>query len=286
MTSQDVGHIRFVTRHFNELQGLRTLVPLGLILLSVGGATYFDNRWLMILRAGLFVAGVLLMLGAGRYYKSRFGEVESEPAEVSELHSLSIYSPAGRLSPLPGSETLSPRARFLLLALGLAFTVFFVSQAIVPTLRIETDESLVRPPWATLDSVVLFQESWTVGIQDLLHKPVPGPSTNKAVAAQLLYALCGALFLGTWLWRGRGASQGYHLAFGILLLGLSAAGTCLGYFVWEDRDLVVRILNLVLPALVHLWVALLLCGSSLILAGLLDHQQIARGLQPVSREPA
>jgi len=286
MTNRDVDSIRFVTRHFNELQGLRTLVPLGLIILSVGGATYFDNWPLVILRAGLFVAGVLLMLGARRYYKSRFGEVESEPAEVSELHSLSIYSPAGRLSSLPGSETLTPRARFLLLALGLAFTVFFVSQAIVPTLRIETDESLVQPPWATLDSVVLFQESWTVGIQDLLHKPIPGPSTNKAVAAQLLYALCGALFLGTWLWRGRRRSQSYHLALGILLLSLSAAGTCLGYVVWEDRDLALRIINLLLPALVHLWTALLLCGSALILAGLLDHRQIARALRPVSGEPA
>jgi hypothetical protein len=179
---------------------------------------------------------------------------------------------------------LPPRARFLLIALGLAFTAFFVAHAIVPTVQIWTDESLVQPPWATLDSVVLFKEDWTVGILDIIHRPTPGPSTEKAVAGQLLYALCGALLLGTWLWRGRRWSQGHHLGLGLMLLGLSAAGTCLGLVVWEDRDLAVRIINFLLPALVDLWVALILCGVSLILAGLLDHRQIARVLQPVREE--
>src|SRR5436305_821109 len=155
MTTRDVERIRFVTQHFNDLQGLRLLVPLGLIVLSVGGTTYFDNRPLVILRAGLFLAGALLMLGARRYYRDRFGEVESETAyEPGELHSLSIYSPAGPISRLQGFQEVTPRVRFLLMTLGLAFVVFFVLQSIVPTVAVEVDESLVRPPWATLDSVL------------------------------------------------------------------------------------------------------------------------------------
>lgn len=285
MNAQQIDRIRFVTQHFNDLQGLRFLVPLGLIVLSMGGTTYFDNRPFLLLRAGLFLTGALLMLGAPRYYRNRFGEVESEPAyEPGELHSLSVYSPAGPVSRLQGFQGMPPRGRFLLLTLGLALAAFSVLQTIAPTIRVDIDESLVRPPWAALDSVFLFQEDWTVGIVDRIHLLPTGPFTNQAVAAQLLYALCGALLLGTWLWRGRQRSQRYPLMLGALLLGLSACGTFLGYFVWEDRELPVRILNLLVPLVVHLWVAVLLCGSSLILAGLLDHWQIARVLRPVGEE--
>jgi hypothetical protein len=282
MTTRDVERIRFVTEHFNDLQGLRFLMPLGLIVLSLGGTTYFDNRPFLVLRAGLFLTGVLLMLGAPRYYRSRFGVVDSAPAyEPGELHSLSIYSPAGPISRLQGFQGMTPRVRFLLMSLGLTFVIFYALQSIAPTVAVQVDESLVRPPWAALDSVVLFKEDWTVGIWDQIHLPVAGPSTDKAVAAQLLYALCGALFLGTWIWRGRQRSQRYHLILGALLLGLSACGTFLGYFVWEDRELPVRILNVIVPLVVHLWVAVLLCGAALILTGLLDHRQLARVLKPV-----
>jgi hypothetical protein len=285
MTNRDVERIRFVTQHFNDLQGLRFLVPLGLMILSVGGTTYFDNRPLVILRAGLFLTGALLMIGARRYYRDRFGEVESEPAyEPGELHSLSI-SPVGPVSRLRGFQGVTPRVRFLLMTLGLALTVFFIFQAVAPTITIDVDESLVRPPWATLDSVVLYGEPWTRGIASVISRDPISPSTAKAVIGQSLYALCGALFLGTWLWRGRQRSQRYYLWLGALLLGLSAGGTFLGYFVWEDREWTVRILNLLIPLVVHLWVALLLCGSALILAGLLDHLQLVRVLRPVKERP-
>jgi hypothetical protein len=282
MTTRDVDRIRFVTQHFNDLQGFRFLVPLGLIVLSLGGTTYFDNRPLVILRVLLCLAGILLMLGSRRYYRDRFGEVESEAAyEPGELHSLSIYSPAGPISRLQGFQEVTPRVRFRLMTLGLAFAVFYFLQSSVPSIAVEVDESLVRPPWATLDSVVLFKEDWTMGTWAQIHLPVAGPSTDRAVAAQLLYALCGALLLGTWIWRGCRRSQQYHLLLGALLLGLSACGTFLGYFVWEDRELPVRILDLLVPLVVHLWVAVLLCGAALILAGLLDHRQLARVLKPV-----
>jgi hypothetical protein len=279
MSSQTIDRIRFVTRHFRELQGLRFLVPLGLIILSVGGTTYFDNPPWVALRVGFFLTGTLLMLGAGRYYRDRFGEVEPEPPyEPGELHSLAVYSPSGPVSRLRGFQVLTPRARFLLITLGLAFAIFFVLQAIAPTIQVEEDQSLVQPPWATLDYVFMADEPWTRGIGAIIGRSPVSSSTEKAVAGQLLYALCGAWLLGTWLWRGRRGSQGYHLALGVLLLGLSACGTFLGYFVWEDRELPVRIINLLLPAVAHLWTALVLCGSSLILAGLLDHQQLARAL--------
>jgi hypothetical protein len=92
-----------------------------------------------------------------------------------------------------------------------------------------------------------------------------------------MYALYGAFFLGVWLWRERRLSQSYHLVFGVLLLGLSALGICLGFLTRANGE-IAEVLNLFVPAAVHLWVALLLCGSSMILAGLLDHWQLVHAL--------
>jgi hypothetical protein len=278
MATRDLDHIRFVTRHFNDLQGLRYWVPVGLITLSVGGATWFSNRPLVILRAVLFLGAILLAFGARRYYRNVFGEVERQTAQpAAELYPVSIFSPAGPTPRLEGFQLMAPAARHLLAIMGLAFTLFFILQAVTPTIMIEVDESLVQPPWSTLDSVFLFQESWTRGINSIVSRgPLP-PSTVKAVLGQALYALYGSFFLGLWLWRGRRPSQSYHLALGILLLGLAAFGTFLGYFVFAD-GLRYEVANLFVPAVVHLWIALLLCGSSMILAGLLDHWQLVRTL--------
>ena len=49
MESQNLDRIRFVTRHFNDLQGLRYLVPIGLITLSVGGTIHFASWPLLLL---------------------------------------------------------------------------------------------------------------------------------------------------------------------------------------------------------------------------------------------
>lgn len=124
----------------------------------------------------------------------------------------------------------------------------------------------------------MFHEPWTQGIESRIRPPMISPSTAKAVLGQMAFALFGAFFLGVWLWRGRRLSQSYHLALGIALLALAAFGTCLGYLVWEDRDAARFVIDLFLPALVHPWMALLLCGSSMILAGLLDHWQLVRSL--------
>ncbi len=102
-------------------------------------------------------------------------------------------------------------------------------------------------------------------------------STRKAVFGQMMYALYGSLLFGVWLWRERRLSQSYHLVLGVLLLGLSALGACLG-FLTRAKGETAQILNLFVPATVHLWVAVLLCGSSMILAGLFDHWQLVRAL--------
>lgn len=280
METRDLDRIRFVTLHFNDLQGLRYWVPLGLITLSVGGTTYFSSRPWVLLRAGLFLGAVLLSFGARRYYRRSFGEVERLPAE--EFQSLAVFSPAGPAPRLEGAQRMTPAARHFAIVLGLAFTLFFVSQAVSPTITVDVDESLVQAPWTTLDDVFLAHEPWTQGVKSQIAPPMISPSTAKAVLGQMAFALYGAFFLGVWLWRGRRPSQSYHLALGILLLALSVFGTFLGYLVWEDRDLARFIIDLFLPALVHPWIALLLCGSSMILAGLLDHWQLVRIL---GREP-
>lgn len=275
--TRDLDRIRFVTRHFQDLQGLRYGVPLGLITLSVGGATYFDNWPWVLLRVSLFLGAFLLALGAKRYYRNTFGEVETQRA-IAEPYPVSIFSPAGPLSPVAGFQQVPPAARHFLTTLGLALALFFVLQAATPTISVLVDESLVQPPWATLDAVFLAYEPWTLGLEDRIRPPRISPSMAARVLGQGALALYGAFFLGMWLWRGRRLSQSHHLALGIVLVGLSVFGTCLGYFVWEDRNLPRFILDLFLPAVVHPWVMLLLCGSSMILAGLLDHWQLVRTL--------
>lgn len=275
MTTQDLDRIRFVTRHFNNLQGLRYWVPIGLLTLSVGGTTYFANRPFLILRASFFLAAFLLFFGARWYYRHTFGEVERQPIlPLAETSTVSVFSPAGSMQRLAGSEGMPPAARRFLTTLGAALALFLILQAISPSFRIDVDESLAQRPWDTL-------ESWTIswpGSTPINGGPMAmSPSTVKALFGQTLYALFGSFFLGMWLWRERRLSQSYHLAFGILLLGLSALGASLG-LLYRANDEIARIVGHFGPAVIHLWLALLLCGCSMILAGLLDHWQLARTL--------
>jgi hypothetical protein len=105
---------------------------------------------------------------------------------------------------------------------------------------------------------------------------------NELQGMRTLYALFGAFFLGVWFLRERRLSQSYYLAIGFLLLGLAALGTFLGLLLPALGNLKIASLSdLLLQPLTHLWLALVLCGVSLILAGLLDHQQLTRVLKPV-----
>lgn len=221
----DLERIRFVTRRFGELQGYRRLVPVGLLALGGAGLGSLAG-WLLLLPAALLAGACLLFAGAGRYYRSTFGEVE--PAvEVSSLL-LTVDGPAQRLQP---AIPLVPR---VLVIGGLACAVFILFQL------------LLWPPWITIGSEVVH---WS-----------GDPAMTRAMLIQMLYGLCGLFFLGTWWLREQRLSQSHHLGLGLLLSGLAALAP---WFV---------------PAAVHFGAALLLCGSSLIAAGLLDHRQIVRVL--------
>ena len=93
--TRKLDRIRFVTRHFNDLQGFSYWVPLGLITLSLGGAVYFDNPGFLILRAVLFLGAFVVAAGARWYYSRTFGEVEPQvvyPARQT-LRGARRYSP-------------------------------------------------------------------------------------------------------------------------------------------------------------------------------------------------
>lgn len=203
MEIQDLERIRFITRHFHDLQGLRTLVPIGLIILSAGAVAGTTSPALLLFQGASFLVAVCLLFRAGRYYRSTFGEVE-EPAvrPVAQPYALSVFSPAGTTPWLDSSPQAIPgRQRPSVIAMvALAATVTF--------------QLLFWPPWIKLNSVVIFDgpESW-----------VPmSPSAFQAFSTLWLYALSGSLFLCLWLLRQRRLSQGYHLALGALLLGLAA----------------------------------------------------------------
>ncbi|HEX4961853.1 MAG TPA: hypothetical protein VF173_13500 [Thermoanaerobaculia bacterium] len=277
MQTRALDRIHFVTRHFNGLQGFRYWVPLGLIALSVGGTTYFENPQFLILRAVLFLGAFVMALSASWYYKRTFGEVEPQTASPArEVETLSIYCPAGPTPRLGGFQRMSPMVRSILIPLGLAVVLFTVFQTIRPDLIIDEDESLVQPPWATLSVSLALQDGpWTW--------PMRTHSTNKAMDGQLMYALLGSCFFGIWLGRGRRLSQSYYLGLGIVLLGLAAFGTFLGKFYRSEGE-TARIVDTLLPAVTHLWVAVLFCGAAMILAGLLDHWQLARVLGKPAKE--
>jgi hypothetical protein len=268
MNTRKLDHIRFVASHFNDLQGLRYWVPLGLITLSLGGTTYFESVPFRILRAVLFLGAVLLAFAARRYYQKRFGEVEPQSVFLAELEALSVYSPAGTFTRLGGGfQEVKPVLRLFSAAMGLAFAVLLALWTMSPSFVIEEDESLLQAPWHALGSVFMAAMDgvgpWWLG---------------KALFGYLLYALFGSLFLAVWLWRGRRASQSYHLVFGLLLLGLSGLGASFGWVLSRNAEPWARLAYSLSPLVSHLWIAVLLCGVSAIVAGLLDHLQLARML--------
>jgi hypothetical protein len=281
MESQNLDRVRFVTQHFNDLQGLRYRVPLGLITLSLGGATYFSS-WPMPLRGAFILAAFILMFRAKAYYRRTFGEVEPAPGYVEELESLS-FSPVGPTSRIQGFQRLPPYARHVLSTVGLALALFAVFQAITPTIRVEEGDLLGKRYQIGLDSVVETNPSWTQGVWAIIEPNPLSGSTVRAVGGQMMLVLYGSFFLGVWLWRERRPSQRHYLALGAVLLGLATIGTFLGYLVWTEGK-VIALLDPLIPALVHPWVALLLCGAAMILAGLIDHWQLVRVFKPAVEE--
>jgi uncharacterized membrane protein len=272
METPDLERIRFITRHFNDLQGLRYGVPLGLILLSWGGPP--------LLRAAGLAGAVLMALGARRYYRSTFGAVERQPADPElELYPVSVFSPAGPIPRLAMPPRVTPVARRFFLISLLAVIVFAYVQALPPgNFVVQGDEHPRLLPQTEPVYAPPFVSPWAYP-----HgREMMPPSMFRAVLAQTVYLLAGCLFLTLWLWRGRHTSQSPHLALAVLLLGLAALGTTLGFHVNKEGT-IDPLLDRLLPALVYPGMAALLCGGVLILAGLFDHWQLARTLGPSAR---
>ncbi|HEV7509599.1 MAG TPA: hypothetical protein VGS07_32295 [Thermoanaerobaculia bacterium] len=268
MKTPDLERIRFTAQHFNDLQGLRYGVPLGLITLGWGGAT--------LLRVAAVLGAFLLTFGARRYYRTTFGEVEMQPA--GDPAELSVFNLAGPVPRIAGFRQVTPVVRHLLITAGTAVFLFACFQSIPPNIVVLGTESQSQHP-----QVLREPASWTsYGPSFLTALPHGGtvrpPSMLRAVVAQTMYVLYGSFFLGFWLWRGRRRSE-HYLAFAVLLLGLSALGTALGYVAQPDGE-IARIFDLFLPALVYPGVAVLLCGSAMVLAGLFDHWQFVAALGP------
>ena len=275
MNEEALDRVQFFTRHFNDLQGLRLLVPLGLIALSLGGAIHFGMSPSPLVGAAALGA-LLLRIAAGRHYRRAFGEVEPRPAYLEgELHSLSIYSPAGPVSRLQGFQQMTPITRHFLATLLLTLSLCWIFQLGTPGIRVWQNESARQHPQIGLRHPDVYDEDylgWMSGLDGLFKTP----SGTRAIYWQVAYAFCGAIFIGLWLWRERRRSQSHHLALAILLLGLAAASGSLGFLTRSGE--IPPLVDLVLPALVYPGVALLLCGGSLILAGLIDHWELTRAL--------
>lgn len=269
MELADLDRIRFVTRHFQDLQGLEHWVPLGLIILSWGVLASHSASWPLV--AALYLGAFLLMFGARRYYRASFGEVESPPP-AAYLYPVPIFSPSGPTPRLEGFNPLPMAARHFLTTVALAFTLFSILLAFTPNIEIDA------VPWLTLKGVGIYEphfRNWKI------WKPI----AYDAIFAQMICLLFGAFFLSVWLWRERRPSQRHCLGLGIGLLGLAAFGAILGNLVGEHAEPVVRIINFFLPAVVYPRVALFLCGSLVTLMGLIDHWQLVRALRgPILQE--
>lgn len=275
METRDLDRIRFVTQHFNDLQGLRYEVPLGLITLGAGGLVHFAGRPLALLPAFLFLPAFVLLLWARRHYRKAYGEVEPQPSDPVPV---AIFSPAGPVSRLEDIEPVAPIVRHVSVTMGLALVVFLFLRMMPQThILIRGDEALGQHPHIQLEEEFLASSEGRSYRNEIGYCSMRSPSMLRAASAQTLYLLYGSFLLGLWFWRERRPSQGHHLALAVLLLGLSLGGLSLGLlipFYWQ----VLRMLDVLLPVLVYPGVALLLCGGAMILAGLFDHRQLVRAL--------
>jgi hypothetical protein len=273
---KELDRILFVTRHFNELQGLWCSLPLGLNMLGLGLLRFYPVLPLLVLQLVLSVASIALIARMRPYYRRRFGEVERSMAgPAGQLQPVSIYNPAvaaPRLEPRDG------RWRQFLVILGVVVTCFLILRAVSPAAEILTDSS-ARDPWLQLNPPVV-----EIPADSNSH----GMSfTLESTLTQVFYLLFGAVFLATWFQRERRQSQIHFLLFGVLLLGLAALGASLGLVLGEAWNAgSARLVGVFLPALAHLWMAEILCGLALISAGLFDHWQLARALGPAVEEPS
>lgn len=243
MATRDLDRLDFVQRHFKDLQGLRTALGVGLVLIGFGLVDQVSARPLLISvpLAFALVGGLLAGRLGRRYYQRRFSEVERLPAAGgTELSSVPVH---GSDAPAPWAAArrpVNPLAQRLLIPVITAYAL------VVTVLSVGSQHSVM----------------WS-----------PGP-----VLALGSYFAFGVSFIGVWLWRERRLSQSYYLVLGILLLGLVATGACLRSVLPVLQDL--GLARFLLPLLASFSRAQLLCGLLLVVVGLLDHLQLVRVLKP------
>ncbi len=275
MSPESLDRVRFVTRYFNELQGLRSFVPVGLFFFAKGLMDFFPSPLTIGVGCALFVGAAFLWLGARMYYR-RLGEVESRGFERT-VQILSLFHPEGvpvtLATPL---RRVNARQQGLLLT-G-AVVLYLALRAVSPSVALLTDHSGIDP-WLQLDPPVV--ETY-MGTYKGPSSPGDWIFAAVAVLPQVLYLATGVLLLSIWCHRERRPSQSLYLVLGALLLAFAFLGAGLG--------LVMPVLwglgmgqfdTLFLLPLAHLWLAQLLCGAALILCGLADHLQLVRILRPV-----
>jgi hypothetical protein len=88
MNLAEIERVRFTTRYFKELQGLKTLVPWGLCLVGFGVIAMVPampwrfpwgiaaNLLTVVLACALFVAWIFAYFLAAAYYRRNFGDLE------------------------------------------------------------------------------------------------------------------------------------------------------------------------------------------------------------------
>ncbi len=252
MTSPDLDRIRFVTRHFNELKGGLILAALGVFFLSAGTSFGRGHHYavLFYLRTALIFGSAALILYSKRYYKKRFGEVLERREELPRQEALTIY----------GSGAIR---RPVYAAMGPGLLMF--------------GHMLLIGGLGVIVYVGLRMASPTAGMPSMSDQlPIFG---SFATVQQLMDIVLGALFLSSWISRGRSLSQGYYLALALLMLGIPALGASQGFILPFLRDHgLVRMARFVPAATDDMSMGMLLCGASCLLAGLLDHRQLVRAL--------
>jgi hypothetical protein len=257
--SPDLDRIRFVTRHFNELKGGLSLVALGLFFLSPAAAYIGRGHYALVfyLRMALIFGAAALVLYAKTHYQKRFGEVLARREEFPREAALTIYGPVA----LPRARASDANTEFTALMMtGRMLLMWVLGIIIYVGLR------MVSPSMPSMSD----------------HLPIFG---SFATVQQLMDIVLGVLFLSTWIWRGRSLSQGYYLAFALLMLAIPALGAAEGFILpalWDHG--LIRMARVLPAATDGFEMNFLLLGASCLLAGLLDHRQLVRALKPAIEE--
>lgn len=287
MINRDLDRIRFVTRHFNDLQGLRVLVPIGLLQIASGMTGGFAKvrgllPWMLALTVAAWVMAFFLIFRSMWLYRS-YGHVEPQRgAPFVRDPALSIFAPDGPAPRLAADPPRSHRQlRRLFLPMGAALVLLVSLHAIGPRVELVTD-GWVLDPWLQFTPPVVLRTD--PGVVARLSRN-PGfrfeetMQVLRLLQTEGLYAVWGSFFLCIWFLRERRRSQAYYLVLALPMLGLAALS--------GSMELVSppAVFSYVLLALAHPWIAQFIQGSALLLAGLLDHWQLVRAFGRSPRAP-